>query len=101
MKKILFVSSSRADFGLMRDVIIETQKMNKKTFLMVTGSHLSNSFGNTFSEIKKYKIKNIIKKKLLDNNFKDSDVSSYIAKSINLTSEVIIKKKTRCFSFIR
>lgn len=93
MKKILFVSSSRADFGLMRDVIIETQKINKKTFLMVTGSHLSNSFGNTFSEIKKYKIKNIIKKKLLDSNFNDSNVSSYVAKSINLTSEVIIKKK--------
>ena len=93
MKKILLGSSSRADFGLMRDVIIETQKMNKKTFLMVTGSHLSNSFGNTFSEIKKYKIKNIKKKKLLDSNFKDSDVSSYVAKSINLTSDVIIKKK--------
>ena len=89
MKKILFVSSSRADFGLMRDVIIETQKMNKKTFLMVTGSHLSNSLETPFQRIKKYKIKNIIKKKLLDSNFKDSDVSSYVAKSINLTSDVM------------
>jgi GDP/UDP-N,N'-diacetylbacillosamine 2-epimerase (hydrolysing) len=93
MKKILFVSSSRADFGLMRDVIIETQKMNRETFLLVTGSHLSNSFGNTISEIKKYKIKNIIKKKLLDNNFEDLDIASYVAKSINLTAKVIIKKK--------
>ena len=101
MKKILFISSSRADFGLMRDVVFETQKINKGTYLMVTGSHLSNSFGNTISEIKKNKIKNIIKKKLLDDNFKDLDVSSYVAKSINLTAEVIIKKKTRCSSFIR
>tara|TARA_B110000014_G_C20079782_1_gene564067 strand:+ start:220 stop:1344 length:1125 start_codon:yes stop_codon:yes gene_type:complete len=93
MKKILFISSSRADFGLMRDVVLETQKINKETYLMVTGSHLSNSFGNTISEIKKNKIKNIIKKKLLDDNFKDLDVSSYVAKSINLTAEVIIKKK--------
>ena len=89
----MFISSSRADFGLMRDVVLETQKINKETYLMVTGSHLSNSFGNTISEIKKNKIKNIIKKKLLDDNFKDLDVSSYVAKSINLTAEVIIKKK--------
>ena len=32
MKKILFVSSSRADYGLLRDVIIETQKINKETY---------------------------------------------------------------------
>ena len=62
MRKILFVSSSRADYGLIRDVVIQTQKMNKETYLLVTGSHLSNSFGNTFNEIKKDKIKNIIKK---------------------------------------
>ncbi len=64
MKKILFISSSRADYGLLRQVILETQKINKETYLMVTGSHLSEVFGNTISEIKKDKIKNIIKKKL-------------------------------------
>ena len=58
MKKIFFISSSRADYGLLRDVIIETQKINKETYLIVTGSHLSNKFGNTISEIKKDKIKN-------------------------------------------
>ena len=63
MKKILFISSSRADYGLLRDVIKETQKINRKTYLLVTGSHLSNEFGKTISEIKKDKIKNIIKKK--------------------------------------
>ena len=93
MKKILFISSSRADYGLLRDVVLETQKLNKKTYLMVTGSHLSNSFGNTIAEIKKNKIKNIIKKKLLNKNFRDIDISNYVAKSINLTAEVIIKKE--------
>ena len=93
MKKILFISSSRADYGLLRDVVLETQKLNKKTYLMVTGSHLSNSFGNTIAEIKKDKIKNIIKKKLLNKNFRDIDISNYVAKSINLTAEVIIKKE--------
>ena len=93
MKKILFISSSRADFGLLRDVVLETQKINKETYLMVTGSHLSSSFGNTISEIKKDRIKNIIIKKLLDKNFNDRDVSNYTAKSIKITTEVIFKIK--------
>jgi len=93
MKKILFISSSRADYGLLRNVILETQKINKETYLMVTGSHLSKVFGNTISEIKKDKIKNIIIKKLLNKNFNEKNISNYIAKSINLTSEVILNKK--------
>ena len=93
MKKILFISSSRADYGLLRSVVLETQKINKETYLMVTGSHLLESFGKTISEIKKDKIKNIIKKELLDKNFSDADISNYLARSISLTAEVIIKKK--------
>ena len=67
--------------------------MNKETYLLVTGSHLSNSFGNTFNEIKKDKIKNIIKKKLLNNKFSDRNISRYVSKSINLTTETILKIK--------
>ena len=93
MKKILFISSSRADYGLLRDVIIQTQKINKDTFLLVTGSHLSSSFGNTISEIKNDKIKNIIQKKLLKNKYSDLNISKYVSKSINLTAEVISKKR--------
>lgn len=93
MKRILFITSSRADYGLIRDVVIETQKINKETYLMVTGSHLAKNFGKTITEIKRDKIKNIIKKKLLNKNFEDKDISAYISKSINLTTEVIIKKK--------
>lgn len=93
MKKILFISSSRADYGLLREVLFETQRINKETYLLVTGSHLSDDFGKTISEIKKDKIKNIIKKKLLTKKFSEKNISGYIAKSINLTSEVILKKK--------
>ena len=32
-KKILFISSSRADYGLLRDVVKETQKINKNSWL--------------------------------------------------------------------
>ena len=97
MKKILFISSSRADYGLLRDVIKETQKINRKTYLLVTGSHLSNEFGKTISEIKKDKIKNIIKKKILEKQFSESDISNYVAKSIKITSNVIRKLKPDLF----
>ena len=73
MRKVLFITSSRADYGLLREVILETQKLNKETYLLVTGSHLSYEFGNTIKEIKKdnikkflveiYLIKNLVMKK--------------------------------------
>ena len=68
MKKILFISSSRADYGLLRNVIFETKKNKKvKVLILVTGSHLSKEFGNTIKEIEKDGLKkDIIKKK----NFK-------------------------------
>ena len=93
MKKILFISTSRADYGLLKDVIIETQKLNKDTFLLISGSHLSKEFGKTISEIKKDKIKNIIQKKILDKKFKDTDISNYLIKSIKITRDVIKKLK--------
>ena len=91
MKKILFISSSRADYGLLRNVILETKK-DKKTriFLLVTGSHLSKNFGSTIKEIEMDGLKrNIIKKKILKNNFFEKDISNYISKMITSTSNTI------------
>ena len=53
MRKVLFITSFRADYGLLREVILETQNLNRETYLLVTGSHLSHEFGNTIKEIKK------------------------------------------------
>ena len=75
-KKILFISSSRADYGVLRSLILETQKLNKETYLLVTGSHLSNEFGNTIKEIQKDNIKKIIKKKILDKKYKEKRLSN-------------------------
>ena len=93
MKKILFISSSRADYSLLKKVIIETQKLNRKTFVLITGSHLSQEFGKTISEIKKDKIKNIIQKKILGKKFNDSDITNYLMRSIKTTRDVIKKLK--------
>ncbi len=95
MKKILFVSSSRADYGLLRNVILETKnKKNTKIFLMVTGSHLSSTFGSTINEIKRDGLeKYIIKKKIIEKNFFEKDIANYISKSILSTSEILQKVK--------
>ncbi len=91
MKKILFISSSRADYGLLRNLILETQRLNPETYLMVTGSHLSKEFGETVFEIKKDRIKKIIKKKILEPKFREKNISNYIERTIKATS-LIIKK---------
>ena len=93
MKKILFVSSSRADYGLLRNLILETQRLNPETYLMVSGSHLSKEFGETLSEIKKDRIKKIIIKKILEPRFREKNISNYIERTIKATSRII--KKTQ------
>ncbi len=93
MRKVLFITSSRADYGLLREVILETQKLNEETYLLVTGSHLSYEFGNTIKEIKKDNIKKIFSRNILDKKFSDEKISEYISKAIKITSEVLDKKK--------
>ncbi len=87
-KKICFISSSRADFGIMRNLIKAAH--NKKNFfcsLIITGSHLSKNFGYTSNEIKEYysgKIYKIKTKDKIYNNKDLLDVSSNILKKVSL-----------------
>jgi UDP-hydrolysing UDP-N-acetyl-D-glucosamine 2-epimerase len=51
-KKICIVSTSRADYGLLRWIIDEVQKDDRMLLqLIATGSHLSPEFGLTYTEI--------------------------------------------------
>lgn len=93
MRKILFITSSRADYGLMKNLILETQKINKQTYLLVTGSHLSPEFGGTYEEIKKDNIRKVFKKKILEKKFKDKNIDNYFSNSIKITSNFIKNKK--------
>ena len=66
-KKILVVTSSRADFGILSNLIYiinKEKKLNLK--LVITGSHLSKKKHSSFLEINNLKIKN---KKILNINF--------------------------------
>ena len=58
MRKISLISSSRADYGIMKNLIIKLQKDKDIKFnFYPTGSLLQNRFGNNLNLLKKDKIK--------------------------------------------
>ena len=59
-KKIVFVTSTRADYGKLKSIILKLQKnKNLNTKIFVTGMHNMQNYGRTIGEIKKDKIKNL------------------------------------------
>jgi UDP-N-acetylglucosamine 2-epimerase (hydrolysing) len=62
MKKIVFLTGTRADFGKMRSIILTLIKTKKfKVDVFVTGMHLMKEYGYTIEEIKKVGIKRLFK----------------------------------------
>jgi UDP-hydrolysing UDP-N-acetyl-D-glucosamine 2-epimerase len=58
MRKILYISGSRADYGLMRETLFKIKKHpNLDLEIVVTGMHLMPEFGKTINEIKKDRFK--------------------------------------------
>lgn len=56
--KVCFVTSSRADYGLLSTLMkLFNKEKNFKLQCIVTGSHLSKNFGHTYKDILKDKIK--------------------------------------------
>ena len=80
-KTIYIVTGSRADYGLLKNLITEINKSNKfELTLIVTGQHLSKKYGNTYKEIKSDFGKSI---KFIDIKVNNSEVNS-ILKSISI-----------------
>jgi GDP/UDP-N,N'-diacetylbacillosamine 2-epimerase (hydrolysing) len=66
--KIFLVTSSRADFGLLKNLIFELKKKNYFDLkIIATGSHFSNKYGYSSNEIKFNKI-NLYKKIFIKSN---------------------------------
>ncbi len=57
MIKIATISSTRADFGLLKNLIKKLNRNNFKTRLIATGTHFSRQYGYTYRDILKNKIK--------------------------------------------
>ena len=59
-KKIFFVTTNRADYGIIKNILLKFEKSKKiKTTLVTTGSHFMKKYGYTISEIEKDNFKNI------------------------------------------
>lgn len=58
MRKILYISGTRADYGLMRELLFCIKKHPKlKLEIIATGMHFMPKFGGTIAEIKKDRLK--------------------------------------------
>lgn len=85
-KKIIFVTSTRADFGKLKSLIkILKNKKEFKVYIVITGMHVIPKFGNTYQEVLKFFRSNVIK-------FKNQ--------SLNDRLEIILTKTSEKFSEI-
>jgi len=58
MKRIVYITGTRADYGLMRSTLGSIEKQRDLALsLIVTGMHLSREFGYTFREVQRDKFK--------------------------------------------
>ena len=88
MKKICIVTGTRAEYGLLKNLMFNLNKEKKiKLYILVTGSHLSKKFGNTYKEILKdgFKISKQIKIK------PNLDTPKGILKSISIGMKGFLK----------
>ena len=88
-KKILFVTSTRADFGKLKSLIKITKKSKKfSVYIIVTGMHMMHTFGDTHTEITKFFKSNVIK--FRNQRFKDN-LDTILTNTVEKFS-IIVKK---------
>lgn len=92
-RKILYITGTRADYGLMRSVLYEVNKNPELELeLAVTGMHLMDEFGKTINEIKKdgFKINELNVVFEDDNKY---SMANFVGKLIQLLTDLVKKIK--------
>lgn len=92
MKKICIITSSRADFGLLKNLIIKMQSTKRfDVKLIVGGSHFSKEHGFSFNEILSSGIK--IYKKIKFRSYSDSliNISKIFSRTLTETTKILKK----------
>tara|TARA_S200000501_G_C20774720_1_gene722157 strand:- start:114 stop:1244 length:1131 start_codon:yes stop_codon:yes gene_type:complete len=90
-KKIIFLTSTRADFGKIKSLIKITK--NQKFFdvyIVITGMHVVPKFGNTYKEVLKSFKKNII---IFKNQKNKTILESILSDSVNKFKKIIKRIK--------
>lgn len=96
MKRIAVITSTRAEFGLLMPVINELRKHETeelKIELVVTGTHLSDSYGHTIDEIKVLKIRIDVTVKIPVLSSSALDISFNQAETLVKFTELFNSKK--------
>ncbi|MBP4137833.1 UDP-N-acetylglucosamine 2-epimerase [Flavobacterium geliluteum] len=80
MKKILFLTGTRADFGKIKSLIQTLEKQeNFEVFVFVTGMHLQEVYGYTLIEIERCSFKNVF---TFENHTHETTMDLTLAKTI-------------------
>ena len=96
--KIHLLTSSRADFSLLKNLIFEIKKNRKfKLKIIATGSHFSNKLGNSFKEIKENKIDIHHKIKISNNVSSPKNLLKDMGKLTNKLASIFNKDKPQLF----
>ncbi len=70
MRKIIFLTGTRADFGKIKSLVLRTQKDPEfQVTIFVTGMHMLEKYGSTHIEVDRSGIKNIYK--FINQNYLD------------------------------
>ncbi len=96
MKKIAIVTATRAEYGLLSPVIKELRKRENDHFkveLIVTGTHLSDKYGNTIEEIVNdgFRIDHIIP--ISVNSGSELDISENQADALLQFTRIFVEKR--------
>ncbi len=90
--KIAVITSTRADFGLLKNLIIKLKK-NFNCKVVGSGTHFSNYYGNTYKEIYDSKIKIDYKISSQINTKSANSISKILSSTLVKTSKVLKKIK--------
>ncbi len=90
--KVFVITSSRADFGLLKNLAIGLKNIKKFNIkLIASGSHFYNKFGNTFDEINNSGLKIYKKMKFRFSNDDQTSISKILSSSVTKTSKILKK----------
>ena len=87
IKKIIFVTGTRADFGKLKSLINSCSKnKNFETHVFITGMHNDPKYGNTYIEVEK--LENVNFHRFI-NNTQESSMDLTLAKTVSGFSDVV------------
>ncbi len=87
MKKVIFLTGTRADFGKLKSLIQISQDSEKiQTYIFATGMHLNETYGRTVDEIINCGFENI---HCYENHLNGNDMDTILSSTINGFSKYI------------